>query len=291
MQSSATKLGFIVISILAAVGLARGTAHADAQPGSADTNSTSTVQVSQPADSNAQITVTNTSSSTTTVGTSSDGQTSTPSVTQTGGTPGPSSPTTALVSDPSKGTVQNAEQSNQSASLSQNDASVGGGAGPSQDGSLPAATQISQIQQSVIHQALVRTHAAKTSAPVAPAQENKGLPTPATSTSGSVSPVMPVAPGSTGKGMAAKFAGLSGTIPGSAVLATLTLLLLIVSSFMSYLRRSRFQHAPRSDASPAALNFATPPSKLSWVLATSPVPSSVLVMSDTKQLIGRKGGE
>lgn len=275
------KLGLAALSLLAALGLASGVAHADAQPGTTETNSSSTVQVDQPADSNSNITVTTDNSSTTTVGPSSDGQSSTPAVTINNGDA--AGGTTPTASDPNAAVVQNTEQTHN------DNAQPGSTVNQSGSGqnSAPAIGQNNQTPAVPIAQ-LTRKQEVP-AAPVAPPTENKSQQPAPIPTNGTIAPVLIGSSGSTGRGFSAKTARLNVGILAGGALILLAFMSLVSGSFMAYLRRSRFRHAPRSDASVSLFSFVTPSSKLQ----VQPAWATPVFFAGVNQATNtfRKGGE
>ncbi len=272
------KFGVTALSVLVATLMVRGLAHADTDPGSTvETKSTSQVQVTN--DSGSTIQVENDQQSSQSVDTSTTDQTNTVSDVKTSSAP--VSPTGESATTAPASTADSAVSSPTTLTSSANTpTNYTDGNGRVVNLAIPA-TQNPQTP-------IALNHSANQPTPIAPVQDNnKSLPAP-TGPTGSVAPAASGSGGGFGRGMALRLAALRNVLPSQGSIAWLAVLLLITSSFMTYLRRSGFQHAPRSDASGSSLlSFATPRVEIqAGPKGAAPV---FIVASDTKQLIGKEG--
>lgn len=240
LKARLTKLGIMLSAVVVATVVSHGVARAEAEAGTIENNTSNEVQVTQT--DNSQVDVTTQNQSTTTVGGSVDGTGTTPSITET--------QTNSFSTEPA--------------------AEAGEGTPPSQgDLSEPTATQDSSVSQpaygepsgpknlshsgvsqsapDVNFPAMLERKDPVQPEPVKPAKE-QGAPTPASPSNGSVTQVASGSGGG-GKGIAGNLFGLRTAAPARLLIVLTALLLVAANCFVSYLRRTGYSHAPRSDDS------------------------------------------
>lgn len=281
----------IVLAFLAAVAaavLTRGVAYAETAPGNAESDSASTVEVTGTDSSN--VSVTTTTDSTTTVGSSSDGSGTTPEITKSTNTSVGNDVNSNDSTGPTEQTVQQNDQSMAPAladTTQLNREAVLGIGQSGQDGGEGSAKNHPAYSHGVNKSDTQTGLGENSPLPTVPASE-KNAPVPISS-SGSVNAFSSTGFGAGGKGLSAASFGL-GAPSVRIQIIILALLMVVSASFISYMRRSGFSHAPRSDDLLAVISFVTNPRVEMQALPVWASPA-FFVASDQQLTNYRKGGE
>lgn len=260
LRGKYTQLFFVLFATVFATVSFGGLAQAETSPGTAEVNSSDSVVVS--GTDTSSVNVSSTSQSTTTVGASSDGEVTTPPVTQsdsgsTGDIPSLSNEPTANAEEATGQNDQVHSGSNPSDpanTTSTAPGSIGGGDG---FGNIKL-QHVNQIED--LLPLATKAHSGDSVPLQAPINTDKNLPAPISTTGNSVlNAVSGSGGGFGGKGLAVAAVGLGQINSTQVLIIFLALLMIVGSSFISYLRRSGFSHAPRSDDSMAdTFSFDTP---------------------------------
>lgn len=290
LRSRYSQVFFLLIATVASTVMFRSLASAETSPGTAEVNSSDSVTVTGSDTSNVDVTTSNQSS--TTVGSSSDGTAITPLTTQSQNstTVGSSSDSTNI-SMPSENSTQ---QNDQGSTLSAQSAKVGSDA--DQSGNVVSTAnniENSLVRVSRFEDLLPMATNAKSdnSVPLqAPISSDKNLPAPVSQSGSVLNAFSGSGSGFGGKGLAIIGTSLAQLNASRVLIIVMALLMIITSSFISFLRRSGFSHAPRSDDSMAdTYSFDTPRVEIPVLfgLRTAPVFYVASRLQLTFQLEGR----